>query len=63
MSTRKTGPSQWLVNRRNEREQIMSDKSNSAFDPSPPPPIENEETSDVGEMRKGSILVIESDTD
>ena len=63
MSTRKKGPSQWLVNRRHEREQIMSDKSHSAFDASPPPPNDNEEASDAGEMRKGSILVIESDTE
>merc|ERR1711908_162114 len=41
----------------------MSDKSHSAFDASPQPPNENEEASDAGEMRKGSILVIESDTE
>ena len=65
MSTRQTGPSQWLVNRRHEREQIMSAKSHSVFDRSPPPPLENEaeEASGSGEVRKGSILVIESDTE
>ena len=65
MSTPQTGPSEWLVNRRHEREQIMSGKGHSVFDRSPPPPPENEEaeSGSGGEVRKASILVIESDTE
>ena len=53
---RNTGPSDWLINRRHEREKIMK-QANTPFDTSPAQPADSGDEGD----EKNEILIIESD--